>query len=82
MLELNHLRVAYGAREIIADLSVQALQPGQIVALLGPNGSGKSTLLKGVAGLLPLRHGSVTLHGRDLTRAKFEARAQHVVYLP
>jgi len=82
MLELNHLRVAYGAREIIADLSVQALQPGQIVALLGPNGSGKSTLLKAVAGLLPLRHGSVTLHGRDLTRAKFEARAQHVVYLP
>jgi len=82
MLELNHLRVAYGARDIIADLSITALQPGQIVALLGPNGSGKSTLLKAVAGLLPLRHGRVTLHGRDLTRAKFEERARHVVYLP
>jgi len=82
MLELNHLRVAYGARDVIADFSVAGLQPGQVVALLGPNGSGKSTLLKAVAGLLPLRRGRVALHGQDLTRARFEERAQHVVYLP
>jgi len=82
MLELDHLRVAYGAQNILADLSVSALQPGQIVALLGPNGSGKSTLLKAVAGLLPLRHGRVALHGQDLTHARFEQRARQVVYLP
>jgi len=82
MLELKHLRLAYGARDIIANLSIQGLQAGQLVALLGPNGSGKSTLLKAVAGLLPLRHGSIRLHGEDLTRARFEERAQHVVYLP
>jgi len=82
MLELNHLRVAYGARDIIADLSVAALQPSQMVALLGPNGSGKSTLLKAVAGLLPLRGGHVILNDTDLTRAPFEERARHVVYLP
>lgn len=82
MLELSHLKVAYGDREIIADLSAQPLRPGQMAALLGPNGSGKSTLLKAVAGLLPLRNGTVTLNDQDLTRASFETRARHVVYLP
>ena len=31
------------------------------MAIIGPNGSGKSTLLKTVYGLVPLRHGAVTL---------------------
>ncbi|WP_353173524.1 ABC transporter ATP-binding protein [Paracandidimonas soli] len=82
MLQLSHLRVAYGDKTIIEDLSASDLNPGQLIALLGPNGSGKSTLLKAVAGLIPVRKGSVVLDGRDLTRASFEARAEHVVYLP
>jgi len=69
MLELDHLRVAYGARDIIADFSVQGLQPGQVVALLGPNGSGKSTLLKVVAGLLEADSGHVTINGKSVREA-------------
>jgi heme ABC exporter ATP-binding subunit CcmA len=47
-----------------ADLDVDE---GEIVLLSGPNGAGKSTLLRLLAGLLPLRSGSATVLGHDLT---------------
>ena len=47
-----------------ADLDVDA---GEIVLLAGPNGAGKSTLLRMLAGLLPLRSGSASVLGHDLT---------------
>lgn len=37
-----------------------------MVGLIGPNGGGKSTLLKAVAGVLPLRRGTISLGGRPL----------------
>lgn len=79
---IAHLAAGYGGREIIADLSVQALAPGQITALLGPNGSGKSTLLKTLAGLVPMRRGAVTLGSRDLARMGIALRARHLAYVP
>jgi manganese/zinc/iron transport system ATP- binding protein len=51
---------------VLAAVTLQA-PPGAVVGLIGPNGSGKSTLLKAIAGVLPLRDGSVTLSGRSLT---------------
>ncbi len=46
-----------------ADLDVDA---GEIVLLAGPNGAGKTTLLRVLAGLVPLRAGSVHVLGHDL----------------
>jgi len=40
---------------------------GEIVVVIGPNGAGKSTLVKAIFGLVPLRQGTVTLHGTDVT---------------
>jgi len=34
------------------------------VAVIGPNGAGKSTLFKAMVGLIPLRTGSMLIHGR------------------
>lgn len=42
------------------------LQAGEWVALVGGNGSGKSTLLRTLAGLQPVRSGSLTLDGRPI----------------
>ena len=39
---------------------------GTRVAVIGPNGAGKSTLFKALAGLLPLRSGSISIHGFPL----------------
>jgi len=82
MLEVSKLKVAYRKQAIIPDLSLKPMGEGQLVSLLGPNGSGKSTLLKALAGLLPLKQGSVRLNGQNLEKISFEQRAQHVVYLP
>jgi iron complex transport system ATP-binding protein len=82
MLKVNHLRLDYGKRNIVPDLSIQGLTRGTLTSLLGPNGSGKSTLLKALAGLLRTTSGRITLDDQDLTRASFEQRAKHVVYLP
>ena len=46
------------------------LDDGEIVGIIGPNGAGKSTLLKSLFGLIPVRVGSVTLRGDDITSAK------------
>jgi branched-chain amino acid transport system ATP-binding protein len=46
------------------------LREGEIVGIIGPNGAGKSTLLKAMFGLIPVRRGTVTLRGEDITSAK------------
>jgi branched-chain amino acid transport system ATP-binding protein len=43
------------------------IAPGEVVALIGANGAGKSTLLNTVAGLLPVREGSVVFDGEDIS---------------
>jgi len=45
------------------------LDEAEIVGIIGPNGAGKSTLLKALFGLIPVRSGSVTLRGEDITSA-------------
>lgn len=43
---------------------------GEIVGIIGPNGAGKSTLLKALFGLIPVREGTVTFRGEDITKKK------------
>jgi branched-chain amino acid transport system ATP-binding protein len=38
-----------------------------ITTVIGPNGAGKSTMFKTVFGLLPVRSGTVTFDGHDIT---------------
>jgi branched-chain amino acid transport system ATP-binding protein len=45
------------------------LQDGELVGIIGPNGAGKSTLLKALFGLIPVRSGTVSLRGEDITSA-------------
>ena len=59
-LTVAGVTLAYGDITILADVSLE-VRLGEIVALLGSNGAGKSTLLRGIAGLLPLAHGTVAL---------------------
>lgn len=52
-----------GAPEVFRGLSLD-LEPGEWLAVGGPNGGGKSTLALTLAGLWPVRHGTLELSGR------------------
>lgn len=50
MLQVHHISLAYGARQILDDISF-TVAPGEKAGLIGVNGAGKSSLLKIIAGL-------------------------------
>ena len=75
MLKIEKLNVYYGESHILRNVDLE-VAAGQVVCLMGRNGVGKTTLLKSVMGLLPVRSGSVTLKGADLTGEAPHRRAR------
>ncbi len=57
-----------------------SVEDGEFFSLMGPTGSGKSVLLEVMAGLLPVKSGSIHLHGRDITKMPPEKRGFGIVY--
>ncbi|TDS71104.1 ABC transporter ATP-binding protein [Comamonas sp. JUb58] len=80
-LLVTGLSVGYRQRQVIDQLQLPPLQPGQVTALVGPNGAGKSSLLKALAGLVPAR-GSLQLGSTALHALRPAQRAQYVGYMP
>jgi branched-chain amino acid transport system ATP-binding protein len=67
-LETRGLVKSFGALRVSNEVSI-ALAPGARHALIGPNGAGKSTLVGLISGTIRPNAGSVSLFGRDVTRA-------------
>ena len=67
MLEVERIRVSYGAAPAIVDLSL-AIGARELVCVVGPNGAGKSTLINAIAGLHRIDSGALRLDGSDLAR--------------
>jgi len=59
MLQVNHISVDLGNKQIINNLSF-SFETG-ILVILGLNGSGKTTLLRSIAGLLKLQNGTIQI---------------------
>jgi urea transport system ATP-binding protein len=82
LLSVDAIRVCYGQSEVISALSM-SVSRGEILALMGLNGMGKTTLMKTLIGLLSPRSGTVTLEGKEITRAEpFERVARGLAYVP
>jgi zinc/manganese transport system ATP-binding protein len=67
IIELEHVRVQFGKRILLEDLSLNVAQ-GEFITVLGPNGAGKSTMFKMLLGLLKPSAGSIRVLGRDPRR--------------
>src|SRR6195952_4821348 len=67
LLEVDDLRVTYGAVVAVNDVSL-TVDEGEIVGLIGPNGAGKSSLIDALTGAMKNRGGHVTFEGRSLDR--------------
>ena len=65
-LEATDLDVAHGRTQVLFDVSM-AFAEGGSTCILGRNGAGKSSLMNAIMGVLPVRSGSITLDGEDLT---------------
>ncbi len=53
---------------------------GKYGVVIGPAGSGKTTLLETIAGIIPLRGGTLALSGQDMTGVSPEKRNTGIVY--
>lgn len=80
-LTVENLSYCYGATRVLDGVSFSA-PLGALTVILGRNGCGKSTLLKALAGINPVRRGSVKIGGHDLALLSGAERASLVGYLP
>ena len=82
-LEVSHLSVNFGERNVLSDLSF-SLAPGEIASLLGPSGCGKTTLLRAIAGLLQPSAGTIRLGTQlvGLSSVVLPAHKRQTGYVP
>lgn len=76
---LKNLTLAYGKTIAVADLNL-SIAKGELVALLGPSGCGKTTSMRAIAGLLPLRSGTIRIDGKDVTHTPPSRREVGLVF--
>ncbi|CAM4083060.1 ABC transporter ATP-binding protein [Bordetella muralis] len=67
VLKADSVTVQFGGLIAVNDVSL-SLEKGKILGLIGPNGAGKSTLFNAMTGFAPVRSGTVSFLGQDVTR--------------
>ncbi|MCQ2470633.1 MAG: ABC transporter ATP-binding protein [Clostridia bacterium] len=67
LLEVKDLEVFYGMIQAIKGISFE-VNEGEIVTLIGANGAGKTTTMQSIMGLIPIKKGTVTYDGQDITK--------------
>lgn len=81
MLSLTDLKIYYGSKEVVKDVSLSVC-PGEIVALIGPNGAGKTSLVRGVSGVVKIDAGHVKYDETDLSTLSAPERARIMAVVP
>lgn len=77
MLQVDHISKAFGARQVLTDVTFD-VAAGEVVGLLGANGAGKTTLLRIITRLLEPDSGQVLFNGQPLTQDDL----RNIGYLP
>lgn len=79
VLELDKLRVTFGKRTILDDLTGPLV--GKAIGLLGPNGAGKTTLIHTLLGFHKPSAGTARIFGHDI-RAHAKSVRTWIGYMP
>ncbi|MBE0696267.1 MAG: ABC transporter ATP-binding protein [Anaerolineaceae bacterium] len=81
MLQAQSIRVKYGDRLVLTDISLQVAS-GSILGVIGPNGAGKTTLIRALSGVVPLSAGRILAQGKDIFKLSTVERARRVAVVP
>lgn len=82
LIEARDIHAHYGASHVLQgiDLTIHA---GESIGLLGRNGMGKTTLIRSIMGHVPASGGSITIRGRNCTKAApYQVSRLGVAYVP
>ena len=80
MLEIERIRVSYGAAVALWDVSI-TIGDGELVCVVGPNGAGKTTLINTIAGINRIGAGAMRMDGSSLTSIPTNAFCDHGIAL-
>ncbi len=76
ILHVDGISVAGASHHLDAVKNVSFdVHKGEIVCIAGIDGNGQTELVYGLSGLSPLKTGSITLNGKDLTKASIRERS-------
>lgn len=81
MFDVQNLGSGYGDVQVLSDLTFGV--GNEILAVLGANGAGKTTLLSTLAKVIPLRTGSISWQGQDVSGCPaYELSKRGIAYVP
>ena len=74
MLEVERINTFRGPAHVLNGVSLR-VRDAESVCLVGRNGAGKTTTIDSIMGLLPVRSGTITFNGKDISRLPTHRRA-------
>ncbi|PYP86659.1 MAG: branched-chain amino acid ABC transporter ATP-binding protein [Candidatus Angelobacter sp. Gp1-AA117] len=82
LLLVENLEVRYGATQVLWGISFSVVKHA-VTCIIGSNGAGKTTTLNAIAGVLPVKGGSIRLDGKPITALPSRERVKrHIALVP
>ena len=80
MITVTDLNQSFGKKLILESINIE-INKHEICALVGRNGAGKSTFINSLLGLLPVKQGSISINGVQVTKKNHDWK-KAIAYLP
>ncbi len=74
ILELKHLEKAFGAHQVLKDISL-SVRKGEVISVIGSSGSGKSTMLRCINLLERATGGDIVFEGKNILSREMDVSA-------
>ncbi|MFA5519232.1 MAG: ATP-binding cassette domain-containing protein, partial [Spirochaetota bacterium] len=78
MIKIKNLSVSLGSFDL-HDINLD-IKENCFFALMGPTGAGKTVLLEAIAGLIPIKTGSIHIDNKDVTKLPPERHGVSIMY--